>query len=170
MTFRFLCLLTLLLLTSADAADTVEFKSFSCMVRFERETPLDDSITVFTLGHRIFRGKHPTINYESSSLSLKLRTEPGTWEDVTVPFDSITMIAFKKRGKNRTGMTLLGLGLGMLVGGIIGTSAAPEPDRFLEMPEIRYGFTGAVIGAFVGAVSFNLIGARMVGTVKLECD
>ncbi|MCP4684545.1 MAG: hypothetical protein GY867_03755 [bacterium] len=125
MTVRILPLLILLLPVFSNAADTPDSTTHECLERLERETRVGDSITVFTKDNRIIRGERPIVNFESSILYMKLMSEPGSWEDVTVPFDRINRITFRKQGHARWGMTVLGLVLGGAAGAAVGVALAP---------------------------------------------
>jgi len=166
---KVMCLLLSFIFITSASARTAESAPPDCFERLQNDVKYVDSIAVLTGADRTVEGERVIVDFTFSRLSVEQQVAPGEWRTLTIEFDRIDKITYRKRGHARRGMTFLGLGLGLLVGGVIGVAAAPEPDEFLELPEVTYGFTGAVIGGLFGAIGFDLLGAHISARVSLNC-
>jgi len=166
---RIFLLTVFIFLTLASVADSGDSTSYDCLKRLETDERIGDSLIVYTTDQRELVGERPIVNFTSSILYMKLSSPDGQWEDITVPFESLDRITYRKHGHARRGLTLLGFGLGAVVGGAIGVALAPEPEGWLDMPEVQTGAIGAMIGGIFGAVGGNMIGSRMTVQVTLKC-
>jgi hypothetical protein len=161
----------LLFLVSSACAETIDTIQYRCLEELQGDREFVDSIVVLTNEDKTVEGKRATVNFQLSLLRVKQAIEPEGWKYVyvSVDFDDINEITYRKTGHQRTGMTYLGGVLGLVVGGCIGNAVAPEPDEFMDQSKLEYSFAGALIGAAVGGLLGHVIGSGMSAEVTLKC-
>jgi hypothetical protein len=166
---RALSLLFLFILITSASAQTAGSAPPDCFEHLQNDARYVDSIAVLTSADSTVEGERVLVDFTFSRLSVEQSVAPDQWRAISIGFDRVSQITYRKSGHARRGMTFLGLGLGLLVGGVLGVAVAPEPDRSMELPEVKYGFIGAATGGLIGAVGFNLLGARISTRVTLDC-
>lgn len=148
------------------AAGTYESTPEDCFARLERDTRVGDSLTVYTADNRILRGIRPNISFPSSLRYMKIIIDPNTVDIVTIPFEDIDRIVYRKQSNTRWAMAILGFGIGALVGGSVGQKIDPRREDSGDLEGFMFG---AVIGGLLGAVSGYEISKNQTVKVILDC-
>lgn len=148
------------------AAGTYESSPEDCFVQLERDTRVGDSLTVYTADNKTLRGIRPNINFFSPLRHLKIIIDPNTVDIVTIPFEDIDRIVYRKQSNTRWAMAILGFGIGGLIGGSVGQKMDP---RRAESGDLEGFMIGAAIGGLLGAVSGYEVGKNHTVKVILDC-
>lgn len=114
-------------------------------------------------------GKIKGTLYKVHDLAIEVKNRKG---NTIVPVETIRIITVRKKNAELTGL-LVGTGLGMLVGGILGSAAYPEPDQdsFEIFGPGFYVISGMVLGVLIGGGVGDSIGrkgyrVRIIGEQK----
>jgi len=100
---------------------------------------------------------------------MQLAAGSGSAISLAIPFDKINRITYTKANPARGILVLVGLGVGVVAGALAGAALAPEPERWLEFPDLFWGTVGAVVGGLIGAAGGWGCGKHMRITVTLRC-
>jgi len=145
-------------------AETQKTATADCFARVGHNKRIGDSITVFTNDSAVIRGNHPIFNATSSILYMRQVTNIGAASHITIPYDRINRISYRKPSGARWILTVTGYCIGAVAGGMTGASL--EDDGW---DKIGTAFFGGLIGGVVGAVAGHNIGKRFTTEVTLEC-
>lgn len=157
-------------LVTCAGADPPDRTAADCFVRLANDLRIDDTLTVYRNDSTVFRGNHTIINLSASLLYFMQITDSPISGSLTIPFDRITRVTYRRPSHARWGLTVLGLGVGGVIGGLVGVALAPEEESgFLDFQDVYFGFFGAVIGGLLGAATGHEIGKGSTREISLEC-
>ena len=160
-------LLMAIFLTSLFAglhAEPERTATADCFVRADQDKRIGDSIAVLTDDSVVIRGNHPVFNATSSILYMRQITDTGATSHITIPYDRINRISYRKPSGVRWILTVTGYCIGAVAGGMTGASL--EGDGW---DKIGAASMGGLIGGVIGAVAGRNIGKRFTTEVTLEC-
>jgi hypothetical protein len=140
-----------------------------CFIRLDRETRAGDSITVFTDDSTAVCGSRSIILFTSSILCIRAVEDSGYSSSLTIPFDRISKITYRKPSGARFGLVLFGFVAGALAGGYVGAALAPEPEGWLDFSELHAAMAGSMIGGLVGAMGGYQVSKHLTVQVTLVC-
>ena len=144
-------------------AETPADETPDCFSRLERETRAGDSLTVFYDDSTIVHCSRPIINFSSSILYMRSVTDSGITHSVTIPFDRISKITYRKPSGARSGLLIMGFALGAVAG------LAPEEEGWPDFSRLEATATGCMLGGVIGAVGGHEIGKHITVKVTLVC-
>lgn len=166
MGFTVICVILIPGISAAEPAGNAA----NCLIRLDEATLVGDSLTVLTNDSTVIRGRHPIVSFTSALLYMKLPDDSGIVENsVTISFERISAISYRKPGLGRLALPLLGFAVGAVAGGFAGAALAPEGD-WLEFPEAGSAFIGGTIGGIIGAIAGHEIGKGHTKEVTLHCQ
>jgi len=140
-----------------------------CFRRAEKDLHPRDSFTVVTVDSTVIFGTQAMFMASPATLYMRPLVDSTPGAGITLPFDKISTITFTKPSPARGWLVLAGLGVGAAIGGWIGAELAPEPEHWLEFPQVVWGTVGAVVGGGAGAVVAWKCGKHMKVTVTVRC-
>jgi len=152
------------------SAETHADETPDCFTRLERETRAGDSMTVFYDDSTVVSGRRPIINFTSSLLYMRSVTDSGVAHSVTIPFERISKITYRKPSGARFGLLIVGFALGAVAGGFVGAELASDPEGWLDFSELYAAMAGGILGGMIGAGGGYQIGKHLTVKVTLVCE
>lgn len=152
-------------LVACAFAGSIDGARAGCLDRIERSVRLGDTITVIKVDSTVIRGTFPTIMTAASALCIRSVSTPGE-NSLIIQAADIDRITYRKQ---TCFFTLTGIVVGLVVGGIVGVSLAPESSGWVDMPEIGTGLIGALIGGVLGGGTGGMLDRKLTRTVRVDC-
>jgi uncharacterized protein YcfJ len=139
-----------------------------CYDRLLQEEIVGDTITLNMRDGTVIGGVYP-VQIFSSSLYAHLTNSHGVISSLDIPLESINTITYTTRSTAGWAFAISGLAAGALGGALIGYNNAPEPEGWLDFPEIEYSVVGGILGGMLGGICGAEIGKHINLRVKLDC-
>ncbi len=160
--------------TTGIFAGTHAHATPDCFTRLAQEARIAYSVAVYTDDSTFVGGNRPIVNLTSSILYMRRLTDSGIVSSVTIPFEKINRITYRKPSSARGIITLLGFGVGSVAGVVTSVALADKSAGSFDFKSWDYdligvAFFGGMIGGTIGAVGGNAIGKRITVKVTLEC-
>lgn len=117
-----------------------------------------------------FEGRFRKIDTKHSQLMLLPLADTGT-VITTYAFDEIAKLQYRKTGKVRPEFAVGGLLLGMIAGGVIGSSTAKpgHRDALVGLGEAEGAVHGAIVGGVLGLIAGVFVSSSLESTYTVKC-
>jgi hypothetical protein len=150
-------------------AETQTIADADCFTQLEQDTQVGDSVTVITNDSTVIRGTKPTVILTSSNLYMRRMGETGLVGNVTIPFEKINRITYRKPSHARWILALAGLAVGATAGGFAGYRLDSGEKGWLDFSRLGSAVFGGMIGGLIGMAGGYKIGNSITIKVTLEC-